>query len=798
MFPFDIAEIHGALSLAYKIIEIGWSDAHNAHQQYTEFRGDVEMLAENLNNLHLAITISRARTGFAISQTWPAQSMQTSRHLSQIFGRFKETLEECWALLERRSCYGTHHGPAFNIQWFLRVRDDIDLLRNRIATLNIKLSIALKCVEIETSDGNRVLMKEYTDLLLHRIELAESRLSNMILGQSMPTESTRRLDIPKPLHDSLVTISTTRYGSMAALPIVQGVEETIFYLDRATRWHARGESRQRCQAFKLANILRAYWLLQATKEGDEYQAASDNISIEEFERNLPRFGMTTRRFFSQLEEKILEAYDQLARADDRAPPVTRLWEVIEQEKDVWQEHGPLKAQEEEDDNPRRGENVLTCRLQSVNAGERSLEVYQQSGAYEQLTIITCGAGRPDRIHQIDLASMHLRPSPEVVGPSNSFYSVALSPDSNRTENGFKLVFSSKRDLFRFQQVMTGYRVVDDYAGIRLTCQRARRLIGGERKTDTGRVQLWSSTAQYAGPNLPQEFVGSSTVTIRNLPSGTTSSYPPVIPPMDSFSRLTLSQESTRNTSSESSSLFDAQAAQSRSHTPALTRTSTVTSASRSSATSLHAPSIKPRNIIQVDKRGNVGCILDIPDPPRLVMFLGGTQPVASPPQPQSPDYRTASLLVIDIDKHVRINPALCDCRQAQAGAQGQPYLGQQTPNGSLPPVLLLQRQPAAPEPQCRRVVLQGINGSNICARETAAAAPQTATAGAVPESTDRGNAGPAWNWNLAGAGRYQHGEGLVRVKRLKIMTVEFASAEERIRFVAYFNDLKALQEGYGV
>ena len=28
--PFDIGEIHGILELVYKVIDIGWSNAHNA------------------------------------------------------------------------------------------------------------------------------------------------------------------------------------------------------------------------------------------------------------------------------------------------------------------------------------------------------------------------------------------------------------------------------------------------------------------------------------------------------------------------------------------------------------------------------------------------------------------------------------------------------------------------------------------------------------------------------------------------------------------------------------------------
>ncbi len=32
--PFDIGEIHGILELVYKVIEIGWSNVHNARRQF--------------------------------------------------------------------------------------------------------------------------------------------------------------------------------------------------------------------------------------------------------------------------------------------------------------------------------------------------------------------------------------------------------------------------------------------------------------------------------------------------------------------------------------------------------------------------------------------------------------------------------------------------------------------------------------------------------------------------------------------------------------------------------------------
>ncbi len=139
-------------------------------------------------------------------------------------------------------------------------------------------------------------------MILNRIELAESR----IIREPEPSEpeilGTRRLDVPQPLEDLLTSIAKTRYGNLAAIPIVRGVDETVYYLDRATQWHLRRQPLEGSHALKMACIMRAYWLLQATKEADEYQAESMNTSYDELDGQLVRWGMTTRRFVSKLEE----------------------------------------------------------------------------------------------------------------------------------------------------------------------------------------------------------------------------------------------------------------------------------------------------------------------------------------------------------------------------------------------------------------------------------------------------------------------------------------------------------------
>lgn len=185
-------------------------------------------------------------------------------------------------------------------------------------------------------------------------------------------------------------------------------------------------------------------------------------------------------------------------------------------------------------------------------------------------------------------------------------------------------------------------------------QRANAVIGGARRAGTGRVQLWSSTRPSQGQQLPEELVDAEPAkkTRRSSKTPLVSPNPPMLAPIAAFSRLSLSLDSRRASSTPSIPL-DAQAVpRSMSGTPSLTRTSTVTSSaslSQSSSSSLTKTVRRPTNLIQVDKRGNVGCILDEPDPPRLVIFL----PSVSVQGQESAG--SGQLLVIDSTFHVPLH-----------------------------------------------------------------------------------------------------------------------------------------------
>ncbi|KAH6622697.1 hypothetical protein F5144DRAFT_581216 [Chaetomium tenue] len=741
--PFEPGEIHGALQLAYQVINIGWSNVHDAHQQYRDFKQDVEGLTKQLESLQLTIEINRARTGARLAPRG---------QLSPIFDNFRETLEACRRLLESQARHGTHQGPLFNIQWFMLVRDEVTMLRDRIAVLHLKLSLALQSLEIESRDGQTELMLSLTTLILDRLDVIESRMSR-VLGEPPPAETKppQRLSVPRELEEFLESTMAARCGGPTNIPMCQGVDEVVFYLDRATEWHVRQQSAQPDPAFQWANIYRAYWLLQATKASDEYQAASSTLTVAQLEQDLPRLGMTARRFFTKLEKQIVQAHAQLAQSADGGPPSSNLLlETIRRDSNAWQEHEVRRPLQEEDDNPRRGERVAVCRLRGTNATpEQLLEIYREKGNQEHLTIITSGPGRADRVHDVDLRFVHLAPSIEAVRPNGGPYSVTLSTTNSRGEGGFRLAFQSEEDAFEFQESMTGYKVVDDYPNTVVTRQHAGRVLGGERRSDTGRVQLWSSSRRSAGFQLPEEFREPEhpSAARRTTEPRTVSPYAPVLGSLGSFSRLSLTPRRTRSSSARSV-LPDQQPTQGqrRQSAPSLARASTITSStSRSSNSSLGGIFERPTNLIQVDRHGNMGYILDQPDPARLTIFL-----------PAEDTTRAArgsgpSLLVIDINQYIRIDPTLCDCQQ-------EATLHHRSSTGLAA---------AAPEQQqqqrCKKVVLRACGGaSGVTARKTVG------------------------TWNLAAAGRYQAlgrerrreaGGMMVEVPRVNKVAVGFGGVE---------------------
>ncbi len=149
-------------------------------------------------------------------------------------------------------------------------------------------------------EGQTVLMLELADLVLHRVDILETNMF-YLHRRPPPLEPSRALPIPRELAALFASIAAGRYnGRATTIPMADGIKEAIFYLDRATSWHERRGETQTPE-IRWANLFRASWVLQATKASDEYRATVERATMERFERQFPRLGMSVRRFFGKLE-----------------------------------------------------------------------------------------------------------------------------------------------------------------------------------------------------------------------------------------------------------------------------------------------------------------------------------------------------------------------------------------------------------------------------------------------------------------------------------------------------------------
>ena len=99
---------------------------------HNEFGQDIQRLAGNLDSL--------------VEQAYPpfepaSRQASTTTDLNQILGDLNELLRNCFLLLDDKSVYATQAFP-YNIQWYLRVKEEVEQLRDRIAFLNIKVYMA--------------------------------------------------------------------------------------------------------------------------------------------------------------------------------------------------------------------------------------------------------------------------------------------------------------------------------------------------------------------------------------------------------------------------------------------------------------------------------------------------------------------------------------------------------------------------------------------------------------------------------------------------------------------------------
>ncbi len=289
------------------------------------------------------------------------QKSPATESLTRVLSGFQDTLDECWELLDKRRAYGESRGAINNWQWHLIVKDDLAIFRDRIAVHNIKLSMALSCLNITSFDSLRNLILSTTEWLgrqIHHEQVSPEPLTDdrPTIPECQPSTpqlaaSTANL-IPNALHHTLTAIMEGRHGSLRSIPLVDGVDEAVFHLEQATKKFQEND-----HVHTISSILRAYWLLKATERADEYRAAVTHPSFLEFETQLTQLGMTLPLFFARLEDKILLVHQGVLGDKPETPHIDEMRDRIEKDKNRWLEHRQSGPRRDSLD-PRQGKQVM--------------------------------------------------------------------------------------------------------------------------------------------------------------------------------------------------------------------------------------------------------------------------------------------------------------------------------------------------------------------------------------------------------------------------------------------------------
>lgn len=281
------------------------------------------------------------------------QKSPATESLTRVLSGFQDTLGECWELLDKRRVHGERQGAINNWQWHLTVKDDLAFFRDRIAVHNIKLSMALNCLNITNFDNFRKLILSTTEWLGRQIHHGRPTIPECQPSTPQLAASIANL-IPDTLHHTLAAIMEGRHGSLRSIPLAEGVDEAVFHLDQATK----KKFQENDHVHTISSILRAYWLLKATEMADEYRAAVTHPSFLEFETQLAQFGMTLPLFFARLEDKILLVHQGVLKDKPEAHQMDEIRDRIEKDKNRWLEHRQPGGPRRDSLDPRQGKRVM--------------------------------------------------------------------------------------------------------------------------------------------------------------------------------------------------------------------------------------------------------------------------------------------------------------------------------------------------------------------------------------------------------------------------------------------------------
>jgi len=137
------------------------------------------------------------------------------------------------------------------------------------------------------------------------------QLSRQLRGEDEIDENSQQSTVPFALppevDEKFSALAQQRYHDLAKLSLTQGLDSVVYCLERIGRKPLKPTQGETRYLSSVLNLMKACWLLQATKESDEYSTACEYQSKDAFESKMMMWGMTVDKFVQKLEDvRLLE------------------------------------------------------------------------------------------------------------------------------------------------------------------------------------------------------------------------------------------------------------------------------------------------------------------------------------------------------------------------------------------------------------------------------------------------------------------------------------------------------------
>ncbi|KAM7202919.1 hypothetical protein V8F20_004166 [Naviculisporaceae sp. PSN 640] len=518
------------------LFQCNFNKANNVlGRQYHDFGNEVRQLHTGLialTKVFTDTTDSLAARGLDppvdVSFAWDKTSFM------EIVGDFEQTLTECVRLLEDNRSYSSTTGPVDNITWNVFVQPNVDRLQRRLQFHNTKLALVLKPFEFDVRLRIHRDLQNRLDLIhgdIRRVWEALMAVREEIhalretLDPSLAMEDQQRpghdhytLGIPSAVEHEL----TKMYGKQPnpQLPDLADAFVRVFNLSTRT-FQPHGNNVSPSQHEYLALMASQFLMdkiLASTECRELFEQPQHQHSHWKTYINFLRRGLLEecRRFLSEMERPII--------TDPSLVP------------EIWPPDDAPQETVESVRLPVMMEYLLESVLLGATADSwRKLKLLRYCDGTDRRFRLVLTGGRlraaqsEARTIDFDIARSILIPM--YASPDYSANGCPLEMVLKTNNEMHSLKFASRAELYKFQQAVTGYEVVDQHMEYNLKTVFVST--SNSREIEDATMQLWrpcqvEGEIVMADPDALQPFDDSvhrrtSRGSVQTS-SGSTSSY----------------------------------------------------------------------------------------------------------------------------------------------------------------------------------------------------------------------------------------------------------------------------------